>query len=59
MTEVEETGGAVALNRPAAAFDNPEAYIPRDRRRALAAGRDCPTGSAARRSSPTSPASPR
>ena len=41
MTELQETG-EIAVAEAAAAFDNPEAYIPRDRRRALAAGVELP-----------------
>ena len=42
MTELHETAGAVAVDHATATFDNPEAYIPRDRRRALAAGVELP-----------------
>ena len=41
MTELQETG-EIAVAEAAAAFDNPEAYIPRDRRRALATGVELP-----------------
>ena len=42
MTELHEIGGAVAVDSAGTAFDNPEAYIPRDRRRALASGVELP-----------------
>ena len=57
MVGVEHEIGSAAT---AVAFDNPEAYIPGDRRLALADRRGrCPIASTERRSSPTSPASPR
>ena len=40
MTELHE--GETAIAEATAAFDNPEAYIPRDRRRALASGVELP-----------------
>ncbi len=42
MTELHQMGGAVAVDSAATTFDNPEAYIPRDRRRTLASGSELP-----------------
>ena len=41
MKELHETGATVVVEA-ISAFDNPEAYIPRDRRRALASGVELP-----------------